>query len=276
MGPFNQPRQPSKITWRKVLSTMGPGLMVCFADTDGPCLITAAQSGALWDYDLLMLQIVLIPVLFFAQELTVRLGMIRGKGIVGLLKEDLNSWFAWIVAVPLLLSCVMGLISEYEMIGQTMKVTCDIPIWVSNLLVSICLLGLALSGSYSVAEKVGLGMGLCQVLLFVTMFMAKPNGEEVWDGLWTFPLTAKAKDGSSFVTLITANIGAVIMPWMLAYQQSAICDKAEEGGHAGGVDETELKLERLDTFIGSFLTQGVMAAMLITVAAAGTAALHSD
>ena len=37
----------------RLLMTMGPGLMVCFADTDGSCLITAADSGSNWRYELL-------------------------------------------------------------------------------------------------------------------------------------------------------------------------------------------------------------------------------
>merc|ERR1719225_451339 len=83
--PLNGRSHRQSLFWR-VLATMGPGLMVCFADTDGPCLITAADSGAEFGYKLLMLQIVLAPILFIAQELTVRLGLLRGMGIVGLLK----------------------------------------------------------------------------------------------------------------------------------------------------------------------------------------------
>lgn len=63
--------------WRRLLSTIGPGLMTCMADTDGPCLITAALSGAQWRYSLLLLQIGLVPILFIAQELAVRLGIVR-------------------------------------------------------------------------------------------------------------------------------------------------------------------------------------------------------
>lgn len=241
---------------KRILHTMGPGLMVCFADTDGPCLITAAQSGAEFGYALLSLQLVLIPVLFFAQELTVRLGLFRGKGIIGLLKEDVGSIWAWIVAVPLLASCVLGLISEYTVIAATMAFF-HIPEWATCSVITVVLSLLAFSGKYEVAEKVGLTFGACQILLFITMFMAKPVGSEVVHGFSEIDLHDK-----EFVKLITANIGAVIMPWMLAYQQSALCDK-------GLIEDPieHLYIERADTFIGSFLTQGVMAAMLVTVGA---------
>merc|ERR1719160_1341494 len=93
--------------------------------------------------------------------------------------------------------------------------------------------------------------------------MNNPEGSQIWQDLWAFPL-----NDLNFVKLVTANIGAVIMPWMLAYQQSALCEKGL--GKANGADEeddgSELLIERVDTAVGSFLTQGVMAAMLITVA----------
>jgi len=242
--------------WR-VLATIGPGLMVCFADTDGPCLITAADSGAVYGYKLLMLQIVLAPILFVAQELTVRLALLRGMGVVGLVKADVGRVWALLVAIPLLASCFFGLQSEYSAIGQTMRFW-GWPVWVTNTCITCLLLVLALSGSYNCAEKVGLTLGAFQMLLFITMFMAKPDGQQVFDQLLDFPL-----QDSGYIKLMTSNIGAVIMPWMLAYQQSAICDKglSEEGAE-------HLLIERIDTFVGSFLTQGVMAAMLVTIAAA--------
>merc|ERR1719189_1880462 len=88
--------------------------------------------------------------------------------------------------------------------------------------------------------------------------MSKPSGKEIWSDLFSFPLGEPG-----FVKLVTANIGAVIMPWMLAYQQSALCEK----GLAGENGAEHLLLERIDTAVGSVLTQGVMAAMLITTAA---------
>jgi len=250
-------RSHQQSLFRRVLATIGPGLMVCFADTDGPCLITAADSGAEYGYRLLMLQILLAPILFVAQELTVRLGLLRGMGVVGLVKADAGKTWALLVAIPLLASCFFGLQSEYSVIGQTMTFW-GWPVWVTNSCITCLLLVLALSGSYNCAEKVGLTLGACQMLLFITMFMAKPDGKQVLDQLVQFPV-----QDSGYIKLVTSNIGAVIMPWMLAYQQSAICDK---GLSEGGAEH--LLIERIDTFVGSFLTQGVMAAMLITVGAA--------
>lgn len=242
---------------KRVLSTMGPGLMVCFADTDGSCLITAADSGSKWRYKLLFLQIILVPILYCAQELTVRLALCTEKGLCALLRQEAGPRWAWAVAVPLLADACLALISEINVIGQTLLVCWDVPTFISNTVVIIFLMTLALSGSYAVAEKVGLAMGSLQVLFFITMFMNHPNGSDVWRDMWTFPLSQP-----SYIKLVTANIGAVIMPWMLSYQQSALVQKGLAGEH----DPDSLAIERIDTAFGSVLTQGVMAAVLVTVA----------
>lgn len=243
---------------KRLLMTMGPGLMVCLADTDGSCLITAADSGSEWRYQLLLLQIILIPILYFAQELSVRLALAKGKGLCALLRIEAGKKWAWIVAIPLLIDCVLALISELTVFGQTLLACWDIPLWISSTAFALALVLLALTGSYAVAEKVGLIMGILQVLFFATIFANHPSGSEIWDDLWTFPLT-----NGNYIKLVTANIGAVIMPWMLAYQQSALCEK----GIAGETDADAFLLERIDTGVGSVLTQGVMSAMLVTVAA---------
>ena len=66
--------------WKMFLAVAGPGLVVMLADTDVGSIITAAQSGIQWGYQLLLLQLLLMPILYIVQEMTVRLGIFTGKG----------------------------------------------------------------------------------------------------------------------------------------------------------------------------------------------------
>jgi len=61
-----------------------------------------------------------------------------------------------------------------------------------------------------------------------------------------------------YLFLLASNVGAVIMPWMVFYQQSAVVDK--------GLNISHLKPARLDTIIGAFITQGIMVAILVLAA----------
>jgi len=208
----------------------------------------------------------LTPVLYCAQELTLRIGLSRGMGLAAVLRKDFGSMAAWFVAAPLLLTCVGAVVSEMSMIMEVLA-WWGVPCFVTNTIVCLILLSLSFSGSHEISEKVGLAMGLCQVTFFATMFIAGPKTEDVIADLQTFPVGE-----GNFSAMVTANIGAVIMPWMLAYQQSSMVHKGlakldnDEDEAGEDLGET-LMLQRLDTAFGSILTQGVMIAMLISVAA---------
>ena len=79
------------------MAVFGPGLVVMLADTDVGSVITAGQSGVQWGYRLLLLQLVLIPILYMVQELTVRLGIFTGRGHGELIRQTLRH--AWAMAV---------------------------------------------------------------------------------------------------------------------------------------------------------------------------------
>src|SRR5487761_2134902 len=98
--------------WARFVVVAGPGLVVMLADTDAGSIITAAQSGAQWGYRLLLLQWVLVPILFVVQELTVRLGMVSGKGHGDLIREHFGIGWAWLSVGTLVLACIGALLSE--------------------------------------------------------------------------------------------------------------------------------------------------------------------
>src|SRR5271168_223775 len=64
-----------------------PGLLVMLADTDAGNVVTAAQAGSQWGYRLLPLVLMLIPMLYMVQELTMRLGLYTGRGHGELIRE---------------------------------------------------------------------------------------------------------------------------------------------------------------------------------------------
>jgi len=97
-------------------------------------------------------------------------------------------------------------------------------------------------------------LGLFEFAFFVVAYRAHPQGSELVSGLAHIPLGDR-----NYLYLVAANIGAVIMPWMIFYQQSAIADKKLEQRHYIHA--------RWDTAIGAVITQSVMAAVLIAAAA---------
>jgi Mn2+/Fe2+ NRAMP family transporter len=235
-----------------LLAGLGPGLIVMLADTDAGSIITAAQSGAVWGYKLLPLQLLLVPVLFIVQELTVRLGLATGRGHGELIREHFGARWAWLSASTLLLACVGALISELSgMAGVGLMF--GIPAWATMSVVVGGIVLMVLTGSYRSVERVAIAFGLFELAFLYIAFACNPDPAEIVGGLGDLPFRDK-----SYLYLVAANIGAVIMPWMVFFQQSAVVEK--------GLDLGYLRLSRWETAGGALLTQLVMTAVLVSTA----------
>ena len=84
------------VAWLGWIAVWGPGLLVMLADTDAGNVVTAAQAGARWGFRLLPLLLLLIPMLYMVQELTVRLGIYTGRGHGELIRERFGVGWAWL------------------------------------------------------------------------------------------------------------------------------------------------------------------------------------
>src|SRR5579875_1361054 len=89
-----------------LLAVWGPGLIVMLADTDAGCLITAAQSGAQQGFRLVGPELVLIPILYLVQEMTVRLGTTTGLGHGALIRQRFGKRWAMLSASTLFVSVI--------------------------------------------------------------------------------------------------------------------------------------------------------------------------
>jgi NRAMP (natural resistance-associated macrophage protein)-like metal ion transporter len=235
------------------LGVVGPGLIVMLADTEVGSIVTAAQSGAEWGYRLLLLQLLLMPILYVVQELTVRLAIFTGKGHGELIRQTFGPIWAWVSVIGLGVAAVGALMTEFSGVAGVGELY-GVPRAASLTLSAGFLLIVVLTGSYRRVERVAIALGLFELAFFYVAYRAHPNGLELVNGLVHVPLRS-----GNYLYLVAANIGAVIMPWMIFYQQSAIADKRLKPEHYA--------FARVDTALGSVITQAVMAAILIAAAA---------
>ena len=243
---------PASTRISRYAAIFGPGLVVMLADTDVGSIITAAQSGAQWGYRLLLLQVVLMPILFMVQEMTVRLGLHTGRGHGELIADTFGRAWAWVSVAGLAVAVFGALITELSGVAGIGELY-GVPRGLSLGLATVALLAVVLTGSYRRVERIAIALGLFELAFFVVAWMAQPGLAEMAQGAVTIPYANK-----EYVYLAAANIGAVIMPWMVFYQQSAIADK--------GLDPSHLRAARWDTAIGAVITQLVMAAVLVATA----------
>jgi Mn2+/Fe2+ NRAMP family transporter len=239
--------------WRRFLLVAGPGLVVMLADTDAGSVITAAQSGAQWGYRLLLMQFLLVPILYIVQELTVRLGLVTGKGHAELIAQHFGRSWAWFSVATLIVSCIGALLSELSGIAGVGSLM-GVPVPITLALVVAALLIMAFTHSYLQVERVAMAVGAFELVFLLVAWMAHPSAGEVVSGSLSIPL-----NDSKYLYLASANIGAVIMPWMVFFQQSSIVEKK--------LTTADLGAARVDTAVGAVVTQLIMAAVLVAVAA---------
>ncbi|MCW2276277.1 Mn2+/Fe2+ NRAMP family transporter [Rhodoblastus acidophilus] len=253
MTVLSEPLPTKKTRLARFLAVAGPGLVVMLADTDAGSVITAAQSGASWGYRLLWLQIILIPILFVVQELTVRIGVATGEGHAQLILRHFGRFWAWASVATLLVACLGALLSEFAgLAGVGALLGLSPPVTMG--LVVTALIVMAWSHSYLTVERIAIAIGAFELVFLVVVMLAQPDAATVAAQMTDIPL-----HNDKYLYLIAANIGAVIMPWMVFFQQSAVVEKK--------LTPEDLPAARLDTIIGAVLTQIIMASVLVATAA---------
>ena len=248
-------RPPSRgRRWMLLTVAIGPGLMVMLADTDAGSVVTAAQSGARFGYRLLPLELLLIPVLYLVMELTVRLGLTTGKGHAELIKARFGRGWAVFSVSTLLVTSVGALVTEFAGIAGVGSIVGLPPQLVVPGAAAVLLL-VVVSGSYRRVELIGIGFGIFELAFLVAAIRAHPDPSSLAGSL----TMGQPLGNSAYLTLVAANVGAVVMPWMIFYQQAAILDK--------GITIRDLRFARINTAIGAVVTQVIMIAVLVATGA---------
>ena len=243
-----------------LIGVIGPGIVVMLADTDAGSLITAAQSGARFGYRFVLPEVLLIPVLYVVQEMAARLGIYTQQGHGILIRENFGNFWAILSGLTLFISSVGALVTEFVGIvgvGELFGVSR----WVTVPVVTVFLILIALSGSYRSLERIGILVGLAELVFIPATLLSHPSLSAFKSQLTNVPITDHA-----YLYLLAANIGAVVMPWMIFYQQGAVIDK--------GIKEASIRHMRIDTAVGAVVTQLIMIGVVVSLAATVGRARH--
>lgn len=223
------------------------------ADTDAGNVVTGAQAGAKWGYRLLPLLLLLIPMLYMVQELTVRLGIYAKCGYGELIRRRFGARWAWLSIAGLAAATIGSLVTEFTGVAGIGELY-GVPRAGSLTIAAAALLAVVATGSYRRVERLAIFIGLFELAFFAVAWAAHPNPAIMAKDALDLPLGNR-----EFMYLAAAIIGAVFNPWMIFYQQSAVADKKLHPG--------DLKASRWDTVIGAIITQCLTGAVLIAAAA---------
>jgi NRAMP (natural resistance-associated macrophage protein)-like metal ion transporter len=244
------------------LAALGPGIITMIADNDAGGISTYAQTGAKTGFNLLWAMIILVPMAYYVQEMTVRLGAVTKRGHAEAIFDGFGKFWGWFSIFDLAVINWLTLVTEYIGMTQAMGLF-NIPPWVTFFSVTLLLTGIVITGRYWTFEKITLFFCLFNLVYIPAAIWAMHTGnvKEGWSAVgqgFYNPSFKLGMSGVALLTLIMANIGTTITPWQIFFQQSAVVDK--------GMDVKQIKYGQFDTFFGSFMTCVVAAFIIIATA----------
>jgi Mn2+/Fe2+ NRAMP family transporter len=245
-------RSPAISRWLRII---GPAWIVMLADVDAPSVITAGQGGTSSGYALLLPIFALVPILFLVQEMTARLALATGKGHAELIRSRYGPRWAAVSVGGMAVINFVAYVSEFAGIALGAAIL-GVPAPVAIVGALVLHAGAVLTGGYSVFERGAVLLSLALFSFVVLAIVGHPNLGHLFADLNPLPSDVP----HDYFALVVAVVGASIMPWMLFYQQSASVDKK--------LTREDLKGSRIETLLGAFASQALMAAIVIAAAAA--------
>ena len=170
-----------------------------------------------------------------------------------MIRQHYGPAWAWISFGGLVIAGLGAVATEFSGIAAIGDLF-GVSRWFSLALPGVLLMVLVATGTHRRVEIVSIAVGLFELVFLWLAWAAKPDPGAIVASFAHAPIGE-----SEYRVLIAANIGAVIMPWMIFYQQSATADK--------GLDRASRRGTRWDTLAGAVISQLVMSALLIAAAA---------
>jgi len=240
--------------WKKMMvigSIIGPGIITANIDNDASGITTYSVAGARFGYGLLWTLIPTTIALVVIQEMVARLGVITGKGLSYLIRENYGVKTTFFMMLGLLVANFGTTVANFagwaastEILGMSKYIMVPlgaISIWM-----------LVTKGSYRFVEGILLVACLVYLGYIISGVMAKPD----WTVIAKSTLVPQLQWNAEYIMLSIAIIGTTITPWMQFYLQSSIVEK--------GITKENYKTSRIDVVTGCLITDVISFFIIVT------------
>ncbi len=224
------------------LALAGPGIIVMVADNDAGGITTYAATGAKFGFSFIWFVILLGPVAYVVQEMTVRLGAVTKRGHAEAIFDAFGPFWGWFSLIDLGIVDFLTLVTEFIGMTAALKIF-GVPPVATVVGVSALMIAIVMHGRYWTWEKIVLLFCGLNLIYVPAALLVKPDFSQVIGGL--IPGFPYGFTGEIFFFMM-ANIGTTIAPWMVFFQQSSVVDK--------GMTEKDIPFGKLDTAVGAFFT----------------------
>ncbi len=244
------------------LAVLGPGFITANVDNDSGGILTYSQAGAQYGYTLLWTMIPITIALIVVQEMCARMGVVTGKGLSDLIREEFGLRITFVLMVLLVVVNYTNMVTEFIGIAGSLRLF-HVTKFISVPLCAILVWYMVVRGTYKSTEKIFIVASLVYICYIFAGVLSQPDWH---NALWaTVKLPARSVwSDKAYMYMAIGVVGTTIAPWMQFYLQSSIVEK--------GIRVKDYAASRLDVIVGSFFTDIV--AWFIIVACAATLYVH--
>jgi len=241
---------------------LGPGFITANVDNDSGGILTYSQAGAQFGYNLLWMMIPITIALTVVQEMNARMGMVTGKGLSDLIREEFGLRITFVLMLVLVVVNFTNVVTEFIGIAGSLHLF-HVTKFISVPLCAVLVWAMVVKGNYKSTEKIFIIASLIYITYIFAGVLSQPNWSQALAATIRPPEESAWRD-KAYVYMAIGMVGTTIAPWMQFYLQSSIVEK--------GAHSRNFFAMRLDVTVGS-LFQDVVA-WFIVVACAATLFVH--
>jgi Mn2+/Fe2+ NRAMP family transporter len=234
---------------------LGPGIITGSVDNDAGGITTYSVAGAMYGYGMIWTLVPSLIVLLVIQEMNARMGIVTGKGLSDLIRENAGVKVTFFIFIGLLLSNIGNTTTEFAGVAGSMEIF-GVNKYISVPVAAFLVWILVVKGTYQIAERIFLIFSASLLTYVVSAIMSKPQWSEIGSAIIHpgFQLNTQS------LTVVIALVGTTIAPWMQFYMQSSVIEK--------GLKMKNYKYTVIDIVVGCVVT--VVVAFFIMVACGST------
>lgn len=251
-----------KVRVMLLLAVLGPGFITANVDNDAGGILTYSQAGAQFGYTLLWTIIPITIALIVVQEMCARMGVVTGKGLSDLVREEFGLRTTFITMFLLVIVNFGNVITEFSGIAGSMQLF-HVSKYISVPVCAALVWLLVVKGDYKGVEKIFLAASFFYFAYIIAGVLSGPSWHTALLATVQMPPRAVWRS-SAYIYMTIGVIGTTIAPWMQFYLQSSVVEK--------GITVRQYGASRLDVIVGSLFTDVV--AWFIIVACAATLFVH--
>ena len=263
LGTLKRSETGNTKSWRRkirlLLVIAGPGLIVMGGGNDAGGVSVYAQMGQDYGMKLLWTLVLLFPILFFCQEMVVRLGAVSGVGHGKLIYARFGKFWGTFSVADLFIINAVTIVVEFIGVEQSLSFFGLSNFW-AVFFSAILLFAVMAGGTYRYWERFLIFLVIANLVTFPVLALFSHSSAST-----TFAGVVPSMPGglnATLLLLIVAVVGTTVEPWQLFFQQANVVDKR--------ITPRWMNYERLDTGIG-VLIEVAGALVLMAVCAFGLA-----